>query len=158
MPRSIFGRQGATIASRRALIGAVQEVARAMGQSGMSAVTIPILPSADFDATTQFWSLFGFAELGRWPGYLIIGQAELAVELHFWLNPTVDRWTNDVGCYVRFPSPEAARSCFEGWRTIAVPASALLGAPRELDEVPGSLEFPVIDIHGNLVRFGGFRQ
>lgn len=123
----------------------------------MSAITIPILPSGDFDATAKFWSLFGFTELGRWPGYLILAQHELGIELHFWLNPGVDRWTNDVGCYVRFPTVEAARSCYERWRDISVPQPALLGAPRELDEVPGSLEFPVIDIHGNLVRFGGFR-
>ena len=47
----------------------------------MSAVTIPILPSADFDVTAGFWADFAFAEVGRWPDeYLILRHQELSIE------------------------------------------------------------------------------
>ena len=122
----------------------------------MGAVTIPILPSANFDATNAFWSRFGFAELGRWPAeYLILGHHGLGIELHFWHDPDVDRWTNNVGCYVRFATPGEARACRSAWDDVEVPAPGHLG-PIVAGPTPGAVEFPVIDVHGNLVRIGGF--
>jgi hypothetical protein len=122
----------------------------------MPAVTIPILPSADFDVTSSFWGGFGFEEIGRWPGeYLIVRQQGLAIELHFWSNPSVDRRTNDVACYVRFDTPDEARQCHSGWRDVVVPEPARLSDP-EAGPADGSVEFHVIDLHGNLVRLGGF--
>lgn len=118
--------------------------------------TIPILPSADFDASSAFWAAFGFTEIGRWPDeYLIVRHQAMAIELHFWHDPGVDRWTNSVGCYVRFGSPAACLACHGGWAGVAVPAPASFSAPSP-GPGPGSVEFHVIDIHGNLVRFGGF--
>lgn len=121
----------------------------------MGAVTIPILPSADFSTTTGFWSLLGFAETGRWPAqYLILRHPTLGIELHFWSDDDVDRWSNDVGCYVRFDSPEEASQVHADWRDVPVPEPARLS---ELQQDPGgSVEFQVIDLHGNLVRLGGF--
>ena len=116
--------------------------------------TIPILPSADFDATASFWARFGFTVRGRWDDYLILRHEDLAIELHFWSDRTVDRWTNDVACYVRFPDPDAARACHANWRSVDVPAPAVLSTPT--DEPGGATEFHVIDLHGNLVRLGGF--
>jgi hypothetical protein len=122
----------------------------------LSAVTIPILPSADFDVTSSFWAGFGFEEIGRWPGdYLIVRHQHLAIELHFWSDPSVDRWTNDVACYVRFDTPDEARQCHDGWRDVVVEEPARLSEPAE-GPAPGSVEFHVIDLHGNLVRLGGF--
>ena len=91
--------------------------------------TIPILPSADFDVTASFWSALGFTERGRWEAeYLILRHEALAIELHFWHDATVDRWTNDVACYVRFVDPDAARACHAAWRGVEVAAPA--GAVR----------------------------
>lgn len=82
----------------------------------MGAITIPILPSRDFDATAGFWSAFGFDEIGRWEReYLILRHEDLALELHFWHDPTVDRWTNDVACYIRFDTPDQAAACHAAW-------------------------------------------
>lgn len=121
----------------------------------MSALTIPILPSADFDATADFWQRFGFAEIGRWDReYLIVRHDELAIELHFWPDPSVDRWTNDVACYVRFGSPDEARAAHEAWADVTVPEPATFSAPKS--EPWGAVEFHIIDVHGNLVRLGGF--
>ena len=121
----------------------------------MGATTIPILPSADFDVTSGFWALLGFEERSRWPDeYLVVAHPDLAVELHFWQDDTVDRWTNDVACYVRFDTPDEAVACHARWAAAAVPEPAVLSAPRH--ESWGAVEFHVIDLHGNLVRLGGF--
>ncbi len=123
----------------------------------MTAITIPILPSADFDASATFWAAFGFAERGRWPAeYLVLRHEELAIELHFWHDPTVDRWTNDVGCYVRFDTPAEAEACRQGWDGVEVLAPGDLSPLRVGPAGPPSVEFHVIDTQGNLVRFGGF--
>lgn len=121
----------------------------------MGAVTIPILPSADFDATAAFWARLGFAETGRWAEeYLILRSDDLGVELHFWYDVDVDRWTNDVACYVRFDTPEQARACHAGWAGVRLEGPARMSEPEE--EPWGAVEFHVIDPHGNLVRLGGF--
>jgi hypothetical protein len=121
----------------------------------VAAITIPILPSPDFDVTAIFWRDFGFVEIGRWVDeYLILRHDELAIELHFWHDPDVDRWTNDVACYVRFDSPDAALACHRGWSGIVVRHPATFKPP--VTQPWGATEFSVIDLHGNLVRFGGF--
>ena len=121
----------------------------------MGAITIPILPSRDFDATAAFWSPFDFAEIGRWEReYLILRHEDLAIELHFWHDATVDRWTNDVACYIRFDTPDEAVACHAAWAGVAVPEPASMSAPKLEDW--GAVEFHIIDVHGNLVRLGGF--
>lgn len=118
------------------------------------AETIPILPSADFDATARFWALLGFGRLARWDDYLVLRHEDLAIELHFWFDLAVQRETNDVACYVRFSDPEAALACHRRWRDVDLPAPAVLSTPRR--EPWGATEFHIIDVHGNLVRLGGF--
>jgi hypothetical protein len=121
----------------------------------VAATTIPILPSADFDVTRDFWALLGLEEAGRWPDeYLILRHPLLAIELHFWLHREVDRWSNDVACYVRFDTPDEALACHAAWAGVGIPESAVLSAPQQ--EPWGAVEFHVIDLHGNLVRLGGF--
>jgi len=117
-------------------------------------ITIPILPSADFSASEEFWRLFGFVRRGRWDDYLVLRHEDLEIELHFWRDESVDRWTNDVACYVRFETPDAARTTYAEWAGIAVPEPGVLSRPR--DEEWGATEFHIIDLHGNLVRLGGF--
>ncbi len=116
--------------------------------------TIPILPSADFDVSTGFYARFGFIERGRWEEYLILRHPELGIELHFWDDPTVDRWTNDVACYLRFGSPEEALAQHAAWASVEVPEPATLSVPQS--ESWGAVEFHLIDLHGNLIRLGGF--
>ena len=120
----------------------------------MAAETIPILPSADFDLSASFWSGFGFVERGRWPDYLVLRNPRLELELHFWLAEKVDRWTNDVACYIRFGSPEEAVARHREWADVAVPEPARHSPPKT--EPWGAVEFHIIDLHGNLVRLGGF--
>jgi hypothetical protein len=74
------------------------------------------------------------------------------LELHFWSNPTVDRKTNDVACYIRFDSAAEARALHDAWAPNVAPG-ARLDAPVETDY--GLTEFALIDPHGNLLRVGG---
>ena len=120
----------------------------------MAARTIPILPSADFDVTAGFWAGLGFTGAGRWDDYLILRHPGLGIELHFWLDPGVDRWTNDVACYVRFDTPQEAIHAHAAWASAPIPPPAKLAPPQQ--EEWGAVEFHVIDPHGNLVRLGGF--
>lgn len=121
----------------------------------MSAVTIPILPSANFDVTVGFWAGLDFAEAGRWPDeYLILRHEALGIELHFWHDHDVDRWSNDVACYVRLDSPELVRATHAAWADPQLAESASISPPQ--DDPEGALEFHIIDMHGNLIRVGGF--
>jgi hypothetical protein len=118
----------------------------------MSAKTIPILPSKQFDETAHFYAALGFAETGRWPNEYLILRRDDGIELHFWSNPKVDRATNDVACYVRFDTAAEARALYGGWVS-SVPAGGRLAPPTSTDY--GLVEFALIDPHGNLVRIGG---
>ena len=118
----------------------------------MTAVTIPILPSADFDRTAAFYGGLGFVERGRWPAEYLILERPGGIELHFWSNPDVDRLTNDVACYVRFGTAAEARALHDGWARDGVEGGRLV-APKQTDY--GLLEFALIDPSGNLVRIGG---
>lgn len=119
------------------------------------AVTRPILPSADLAATSRFWSRLGFAEIGLWPGEYLIVRDPHDIELHFWHNRKVSRWTNDVACWVGFASPEQVRALYAIWSTVPIETPAVLNPPRAQGHL---VEFQLIDPHGNLVRVGAPRD
>ena len=51
-------------------------------------------------------------------------------------------------------APDQARAAYASWAFAQIPEPAELTEPQ--DEPGGSVEFHVIDTHGNLVRLGGF--
>lgn len=115
--------------------------------------TIPILPSDNFDATADFYTLLGFAELARFPGEYLILEHPTGIELHFWATPTVDPARNESACYVRFPTAAEARLLHKIWASGEQPDAGRIVPPTTTDY--GLLEFAVQDPHGNLVRIGG---
>ncbi len=118
----------------------------------MSAQTIPILPSPNFDATSNFYASLGFTERGRWDHeYLIVEHKSAGIELHFWYNERVKPEFNDVGCYIRFSSDDDAKRLYETWRTLDITAGEARGIPR-LKPRDDDREFTLVDIHGNLLR------
>lgn len=123
-----------------------------MSADPRSPVMIPILHSADLAATAAFYTRLGFAETARWPEYLIMAHRS-GIELHAALDPTVDRWTNGLSCYIRFPDAAGARALHDAWAATGIPEPADLRAPWATDY--GLLEFALIDPDGNLVRIGG---
>lgn len=120
----------------------------------MTAKTIPILPSKDFDETARFYGALGFIEKGRWPGEYLTLRRDDEIELHFWSKPDVSRATNDVACYIRFDTAAEARALHADW-TPLVPSGGRLAPLSDTDY--GLVEFALIDPHGNLVRIGGRR-
>lgn len=118
----------------------------------MTALTIPILPSPDLDGTERFYARLGFAPAGRWPGEYLILRRPDGIELHFWLDRSVERFTNTASCYIRFPDAMGARRLYDEWAG-HVGDEATLTEPTETDY--GLLEAALIDPDGNLVRFGG---
>ena len=118
----------------------------------MGAVTIPILPTTDFDATADFYGAVGFAERGRWPGEYLILVGPAGIELHFWIDPGIDPATNSHACYMRFDEGREAAALFESWSAYKLGGGRLLPL-KETDY--GMLEFALIDRHGNLLRIGG---
>jgi catechol 2,3-dioxygenase-like lactoylglutathione lyase family enzyme len=118
----------------------------------MTAKTIPILPSRDFDETARFYAPLGFRETGRWAGeYLTIARDD-GIELHFWSKPNLVPAKNDVACYIRFDRAAEARTLHDAWAP-RVPNGGHLHPPAATDY--GLLEFALGDPHGNLLRIGG---
>lgn len=119
------------------------------------AVTRPILPSADLDATAAFYAPLGFDVVGRWPDEYLIITGPDAIELHFWHKVGVDRWTNDVACWIGYPTPDAVRRRHAAWAAAGVAPPAL----TEPGDISGHLvEFQLIDLDGNLLRLGAPRE
>ena len=121
-----------------------------------SAVTRPILPSSDFDRAVAFYAPLGFEVVGRWPEEYLILSGPDGIELHFWYDPGVDRWTNDVACWIGYPDVDAVRRRHAAWAAVPIPAPATLNDP---DDMSGHLvEFQLIDVFGNLLRLGALRE
>jgi catechol 2,3-dioxygenase-like lactoylglutathione lyase family enzyme len=123
-------------------------------------VTIPILPSPDFDATAAFYAVLGFVERGRWPEQYLIIEHPNGLELHFWAHTDLDPLTNDVGCFVRFDTVDECCALHDAWSAAAgLPPAESRAIPRlhaAREEPDGSVEWAVIDLHGNLLRLGAF--
>ena len=124
----------------------------------MSARAVPILPSIDFDDTLAFYQPLGFTVVGRWPdAYLILSHAT-GIELHFWFHPGEERASNNVSCFVRFDNLDEWNALYEACRATGLPPAESRAIPRL--HAPGTAatdqEWALIDVHGNLVRFGVF--
>lgn len=105
----------------------------------------PVLPSLNLDETEAWYVRLGFARLGRWEGYLMLGRGPL--ELHFW--ECQDRAICEAsGAYLQVRDVDAYDTA---WRP-HVSAPARIGP---LENKPwGMREFPLWDAHGNLFRVG----
>jgi catechol 2,3-dioxygenase-like lactoylglutathione lyase family enzyme len=118
----------------------------------MGAVTIPILPTTDFDATAAFYASLGFEERRRWPGDYLIIVGPAGTELHFWMAPDIDPASNRHACYIRFDDGAEAAALHDAWAACEL-AGGRLHPVNATDY--GMLEFALVDPHGNLLRIGG---
>jgi catechol 2,3-dioxygenase-like lactoylglutathione lyase family enzyme len=137
--------------------GAAPRLAAAYDRSVTAAgaplgTAIPTLPSRDFDVTVAFYTSLGFSELRRWDDYLIVVRD--ALELHFFVDESVDWATTNAGCYLRVPD---APGLWDAWAGAGVPLSHR-GAPRlqgpPWDTEYGLREFALVDPDGSLIRVG----
>ena len=108
--------------------------------------TIPVLPSADFDRTAQFYELLGFRGPRNYPDYLILqcdGQ-----EIHFFLEEgdhTYGHGHSHFSSYIRAVGLDELYTRLAG-------AGVTLEPPA--DRPWGMKELVVIDPDGSMLRFG----
>ena len=112
------------------------------------------LSSRDLDETSAFYERLGFAcrpkssEAG--PG-LIVSRGE--IELAFRHVPGLDPFSNDAAAYIRVPHPDQLHS---EWEAIGVSLDRASGSRLipPVDTGADDREFTLIDLSGNVIRFG----
>lgn len=105
--------------------------------------TVPVLASLDLDESRAFYSsCLGFRTLLQAADYLILERD--GSELHFWLCAE-RHLAENTSCYVRTGDCQALYEEFSQ-RGLALKAPVL--------RPWGMKELYVIDIHGNLLKFG----
>lgn len=111
----------------------------------------PIMPSADFTRTKDFYARFGFTLGSEYPeqGYLILYRDQ--VELHFFRHPTHDPATSDHAVFIRVKD---AMAVSDELMALDLPTD---GIPRVVPAEPkpwGVCELHAVDHDGNLLRMG----
>jgi|SRR5947209_12699974 len=141
---------GAGPATEAALEGAasVDSADAAIDGALRGGQAVPILPSGDLDQALACYRYLGFTVLGRAADYLRLGLGP--VELHLYLEPTLDPLRNSAGCYLRVPNPAVLRAAWsaDGVNCLELPGTAAYGTSL----------FAVIDSDGNTLRFGPLRE
>lgn len=113
------------------------------------AVTIPTLPGRSLPATMAFYQRLGFHGELIGDGYAILTRGP--IELHFFPHPDLNPADCYSGCYVRLLDVDALHA------ELAAAQLPLHGIPRlerVADKPWGMREFALVDIDGNLVKFG----
>lgn len=109
-------------------------------------VAIPILPSADFERTMEFWRQLGFEIVERHPGYLVTAAGDIEVHFSQDRDPAL---AGVPGAGRAFIHVRDAAALHEKLRSVGVDD---LGPVEDQDY--GLREFAVTDPDGNLIRFG----
>ena len=113
------------------------------------AVTIPTLPSRSLPATLAFYGRLGFDGELIGDGYAILTRGP--IELHFFPHPDLDPYACYAGCYVRLHGVDALHAELAAAN---LPAQGIPRLERVADKPWGMREFALLDIDGNLVKFG----
>ena len=105
---------------------------------------VPVLPALDLEQTLDYYEgKLGFTILSEYPGYALLERD--GAELHFF--ECEDKYLADnSGCYLRVENIEALHEEL---------ANADITTLHPLEVKPwGMKEFSLIDVNGNLLRFG----
>jgi catechol 2,3-dioxygenase-like lactoylglutathione lyase family enzyme len=109
----------------------------------------PNLPSRDFEATSKFYTKFGFTEIWRDHGWMILKRGGLALE--FFPYPDLDPLESSFGCCLRLDDLQA----FYGVCREAGISESRTGAPRlrpAREEASGMTIAYMVDPDGSLLR------
>lgn len=105
--------------------------------------TVPVLASLDLDASIGFYvERLGFAEAARYEDYAIVRRD--GCEIHFWACSD-RRIAENTSCYVRVADVQALHE--------ELSRNGLQMEPPVVRPW-GMKECHVIDLHGNLLKFG----
>ena len=115
---------------------------------------MPPLSSRDLDETFAFYQRLGFERRAEPPAAddtLSISRG--AIELEFRHIPGLDPFANGATAYIRVPHPDQLHS---EWELIGVQLDRATGSRliAPVDTGSGGREFALIDLSGNVVRFG----
>jgi hypothetical protein len=115
---------------------------------------VPILASRALDETFAFYERLGFerrAELPATDAVLVLVRGE--IELQFRHTPGLDPFSNGATAYIRVAHPDQLHS---EWELTGVHLDRASGSRLipPVDTGGGGREFALIDLSGNLVRFG----
>lgn len=121
----------------------------------MLKTTCAILPSRDFDQTSEFYGKIGFEETGRWPnhGYMILRMDE--IEVHFFGHSEHVPRTSDHGAYIRTTDVNTLSNHL---KSLDLPQAGIPRFHPAEDKDWGMRELAVIDPDGNLLRIGQFLE
>ena len=115
---------------------------------------VPLLPSRDLARSLDLYGRLGFenrgAPLEEWE-YLILGRGD--IELHLSLNPDVDPLRTAGACYLRVADADAVHATWGAALTGEDRAAGVRLEPL-VDAVYGMREAALVDVDGNLLRFG----
>jgi hypothetical protein len=112
-----------------------------------------MLPNRDLGGTLAFYRRLGFEPGASTPPENELILVRGGMELRFFLTPGLNPFTNDATIYLEVPHPDQLHS---EWELIGVEldrgtGSRLLGP---IDTGDGAREFSLVDLSGNVVRFG----
>jgi catechol 2,3-dioxygenase-like lactoylglutathione lyase family enzyme len=114
---------------------------------------VTILSSRDLDETFAFYERLGFERREEPPADCALSIGYDGIELHFRSTPGLDPFANRATAYVRVPHPDQLHS---EWELIGVQLDRASGSrlipPTETGN--GEREFALVDLSGNVVRFG----
>jgi len=111
----------------------------------------PIVPSADFNKTSDFYKPLGFrvTALYEEEGYLILERE--GVEVHFYRSESNDPATSACMAFVRVSD---ARELWEEFQKLSLPLEGIPRVTPAEDKPWGICELAVVDPDGNLLRIG----
>ena len=118
----------------------------------MTCHAVPILPAVSITKTRAFYEKAGFRVLycqDSQQGYLIVERE--GIELQFFLHSALDPLANDHGAYVRCDSVERALEMFT---PLELPAHGVPRLDQPENKPWGMREAYIVDLNGNLLRFG----
>jgi catechol 2,3-dioxygenase-like lactoylglutathione lyase family enzyme len=115
---------------------------------------VSTLSSRDLDETLAFYQRLGFERRAGAPAAdeaLILNRGE--IELKFRHTPGLDPFSNGATTHVRVPHPDQLHS---EWELIGVQLDRATGSRLipPVDTGSGGREFALIDLSGNVLRFG----
>jgi catechol 2,3-dioxygenase-like lactoylglutathione lyase family enzyme len=115
---------------------------------------VSILSSRDLDETFAFYQRLGFERREESPAtdeVLVLSRGE--VELHFRHTPGLDPFANSATTYCRVAHPDQLHS---EWELLGIELDRATGSRLipPVDTGNAGREFALVDLSGNVVRFG----
>jgi len=127
----------------------IRSIASPIGETALTDLASPNLPSRDFEATALFYAKLGFVETWRDDGWMILRRGDLLLE--FFPHPGLDPATSWFSCCFRLADVGAF---FDEVLAAGIPeqTTGWPRAHRPKREAWGGILGALIDPDGSLIR------